>query len=245
MNREQYKAAVDSMSFSPDFQARTKALLFRTARGTKKKEMFGMKHKTFWRAAVAVACVALLSISAVAAVRWLTPAQVADTLQEPKLAEAFSAEEAVPMNETHEMGEYLVRLMGTTTGRGLSVLNPEVDQTHTYAVLAAERKDGAPVDFDQFTAASFHVLPVVKGRDPLEATDLYTGVSVGSFAEGGFAYWLVDMEGLAQYAGQPISLAVYQGIAPTMFQMAEDGTVSFKDGYTEPHALFGLITPEE
>lgn len=240
MNWNNYRKAVDAINFSPDFQERTVALLRQARCEVQRKETYTMKHKKLWKAAVAAACAALLSVSAFAAVQWLTPAQVADAVQEPKIAAAFAEEGAVPMDETQEMGDYLVRLAGTTSGKGLSVLNPDVDHSHTYAVLVAERKDGAPVDMQDITATSVHPLPLVKGHDPLTEEGLYAGVSTSYFVQDGLAYWLIDMEGLEPYAGETVYLAVYQGVAPNMFQMAEDGTFSFKDDYTEPRALFTL-----
>lgn len=240
MNWENYRHAIDSISFSPDFQERTIALLRRTVCGEQKKEKYAMKHKKVWRAAMAVACAAVLTVSAYAAVQWLTPAQVADIMQEPKIAQAFAGEEAVPMNETQETGDYLIHLAGTTSGKGLSVLNPDVEQSHTYAVLLAERKDGAPIGAEDFNASSFHPLPLVKGHDPLKEDSLFSGTSTFSFVQDGLAYWLVDMENLEQYAGETVYLAVYDGVAPTMFQMAEDGSFSFREDYTKLGALFTL-----
>lgn len=240
MNWNNYRKAIDSITFSPDFQERTLVLLRQTRHETQKKEMHTMKHKKIWKAAVAVACTLLLSISAYAAVQWLSPSQVADIMQEPKIAQAFAGEEAAPMNETQETGDYLIHLAGTTSGKGLSVLNPDVEQSHTYAVLLAERKDGAPIGAEDFNAASFHPLPLVKGHDPLKEDGLFSGTSTFSFVQDGIAYWLVDMEDLEQYAGETVYLAVYDGIAPTMFQMAEDGSFSFREDYTKLGALFPL-----
>ena len=72
MNREEYKAAIDSIPFSPDFQARTEALLRARLRETE-KETSKMNFSRSKKLAVLVAAaVALLAVS-VSAVLFLTP----------------------------------------------------------------------------------------------------------------------------------------------------------------------------
>lgn len=238
MNWENYRHAIDSISFSADFQDRTKALLRRTVCGEQKKEKYAMKHKKFWRAAVAAACAAVLTVSAYAAVRWLTPAQVADYLEEPGIAEAFSKEDAVLMDETRDVGEYKVHLLGTASGQGLSVLNPDTERSHTYVVLAVERHDGSPVTMDEMT--NYQLLPMVAGQDDNIAAELFNQRSVTYFELDGMVYWLWDMETLEKYADRTAYLAFYQGIAPSMFTMAEDGSFSVREDYADPCALFTL-----
>ena len=53
---------------------------------------------------LAAAAVALLAVTVSAAVLWLTPAQVAEELNDPMLAEAFQSEAAVILNETQTVG---------------------------------------------------------------------------------------------------------------------------------------------
>lgn len=238
MNWENYRHAIDSISFSPDFQERTIALLRRTVCGEQKKEKYAMKHKKVWRAAMAVACAAVLTVSAYAAVQWLTPAQVADYVKEPGIAEAFSNEDAVLMDETRDVGEYKVHLLGTVSGQGLSVLNPDAEQSHTYVVLAVERQDGSSVTLDEMTG--YQLLPMVAGQDESTAEELFSQRSVTYFELDGKVYWLWDMETLEKYADRTAYLAFYQGIAPSMFTMAEDGSFSIREDSTEPCALFTL-----
>lgn len=74
MNKEAYRAQVDAVSFSPDFQDRTMARLKTLAREKEKQAM----KKANWRTGfVAAAAAALLIVSAYAAVTLLGPKDVA------------------------------------------------------------------------------------------------------------------------------------------------------------------------
>ena len=111
MKRNEYQKAFDRLRFSPDFQARTEALLRDRVRETEKENQ--MTRKPFGKLAVlTAAAIALLAVSAAAAVLWLTPSQVAEELEDPVLAEAFESEDAVSINETRTAGDYTVTLLG-------------------------------------------------------------------------------------------------------------------------------------
>lgn len=72
-----------------------------------------------WILAAAVA-VALLALSVSAAVLWLTPAQVAEEIQDPLLAQAFAGEDAILVNESAQVDMYTVTLGGLVSGAGIS-----------------------------------------------------------------------------------------------------------------------------
>ena len=87
MDREPYRKALDDLSFSDDFQARTEALLRDRARDMEKERnmtKFGATKKTVLLAA---AMAALPAVSVSAAVLWLSPSQVAEHVEEPLLAQ--------------------------------------------------------------------------------------------------------------------------------------------------------------
>lgn len=92
MNREQYRAEMDAVSFSPDFQARTVARLTGLAREKEKKTM----KKANWRIGLAAAAVAaVLTVGAYAAVVMLGPREVAQRAGNEVLAAAFESGEAI------------------------------------------------------------------------------------------------------------------------------------------------------
>ena len=74
MNRREYRAQMDAVPFSPDFQDRTMARLEELAQ---KKEKNGMKKWNLRTGLVAAAVAAALTVTAGAAVMMLQPQDVA------------------------------------------------------------------------------------------------------------------------------------------------------------------------
>ena len=148
MNKETYRAQVDAVSFSPDFQDRTMARLKTLAREKEKQAM----KKANWRTGfVAAAAAALLIVSAYAAVTLLGPKDVAREAGKETLAAAFESESAIEVNETKTVGDYKVTLMGLVSGEGLNRvenLPNGVTRDKTYAVLAYTRTDGTAITED-------------------------------------------------------------------------------------------------
>ena len=73
MNWNDYRKAVDALPLSADFQERTEELVRRTAKIAElEKECISVKKKGFIKAVSIAAAVALLTVSAYAASRWLS-----------------------------------------------------------------------------------------------------------------------------------------------------------------------------
>ena len=105
-------------------------------------------NRTKKTALLVAAAVALLAVSVSAAVVWLTPAQVADRVEEPLLAEAFQSEDAIVLDESVTAGDYQITLAGMVSGEDLSVptdYNGEIINDRTYAVFRVARADGKPL----------------------------------------------------------------------------------------------------
>lgn len=238
MDWNSYKQEVDSLPFSADFQERTAALLCRQASELREKEYLLMKKRTVQKLAALAAVVALLSLTAFAAVRWLTPAQVADQLGQPLLAQAFQSEDAVLLNETVQAGDYSVTLEGLVSGRGLTDFGRETDENHTYAVVTLERTGGA-VDETMVAESAFTTL--VSGYEPCLVNNWTLGSSVIRFVQDGVLYCLLDVQNLALFADHTVYLAFSEGNpSPDTFAMAEDGTIGFAGSYTGLQAMFTL-----
>lgn len=95
MNRQNYRAAFDAVDFSPDFEERTLQKLAAMRHASEKEQNKMSMNRTKKITLLAAAAVALLAVTVSAAVLWLTPAQVAEELNDPMLAEAFQSEAAV------------------------------------------------------------------------------------------------------------------------------------------------------
>ena len=197
MNRDDYRRAVDALPFSTDFQERTEALVRQQAQS--KKECIVMKKRGLVRAVAIAAAVALFTVSAYAASRWLSPAQVAEQHRDPMLAQAFESEDAIRLDQSVQTENFCVTLAGLVSGENLSSWTSQADQARTYAVMILESLDGTPLNREDFPLADYTFTPLVY-------------------------------------------LAFYQGTAPDRdtFTMAEDGTISFVNGFEGPRALFTL-----
>ena len=204
MNREQYRAQVDALSFSSDFQDRTMARL------AQEKERKPMKKMNLKAVLLAAAVVAAMSVTAYAAIT-LAPRDVAQRAGNEALATAFEGEDAITVNETKTVGDYNVTLMGLVSGTGLSrveSLPDSVDQDKTYAVLAYARTDGADITED---VPDLTVSPLVEGYAPWRLNAWTLGGGVSSFAQEGVLYYLFECDNVEPFADHTVYLAVYPG----------------------------------
>ena len=204
MNREQYRAQVDALSFSSDFQDRTMARL------AQEKERKPMKKMNLKAVLLAAAVVAAMSVTAYAAIT-LAPRDVAQRAGNEALAAAFEGEDAITVNETKTVGDYNVTLMGLVSGTGLSrveSLPDSVDQDKTYAVLAYARTDGADITED---VPDLTVSPLVEGYAPWRLNAWTLGGGVSSFAQEGVLYYLYECDNVEPFADHTVYLAVYPG----------------------------------
>ena len=204
MNREQYRAQVDALSFSSDFQDRTMARL------AQEKERKPMKKMNLKAVLLAAAVVAAMSVTAYAAIT-LAPRDVAQRAGNEALAAAFEGEDAITVNETKTVGDYNVTLMGLVSGTGLSrveSLPDSVDQDKTYAVLAYARTDGADITEG---VPDLTVSPLVEGYAPWRLNAWTLGGGVSSFAQEVVLYYLFECDNVEPFADHTVYLAVYPG----------------------------------
>lgn len=176
MNRQDYRAAFDAVDFSPDFEERTLQKLAAMRQASEKEQNKMSMNRMKKVALLAAAAVALLAVTVSAAVLWLTPAQVAEELNDPVLAEAFQSEDAVILNETQTAGDYTVTLMGMVSGANISQWCADVQENRTYAVVSVVRTDGTPLteeNYDVVPCGAFTVTPLVSGYDP-RAVNVFT-----------------------------------------------------------------------
>ena len=208
MNKEEYRAQVDAVSFSPDFQDRTLARLMALAQEKEKKTMKTGKFRT---GLVAAAVAAALTVTAAAAVVMLRPWDVAQRAGNQALAAAFEGEDAITVNDTKTVGDYKVTLMGLVSGEGLSrveSLSGGVTRDKTYAVLAYGRTDGAAIEED---VPDLTVSPLVEGWAPWQLNAWTLGGNVYSFAQDGTLYYLFECDNVEPFADHTVYLSVYPG----------------------------------
>ncbi|MCI8474229.1 MAG: hypothetical protein HFF07_02690 [Oscillospiraceae bacterium] len=231
MNQKEYRAQVDAIPFSPDFQARTIARLAQLAQEKEQKTMQKGKFRIGLVAAVAAAA---LTITAYAAVVMLRPQDVAREVGNTTLAAAFEGEDAIAVNDSQTVGEYNVTLMGLLSGQGLSLvegLPDSITRDKTYAVLAYSRIDGDPItdDVPQLT-----VSPLVEGYAPWEVNAWTLEGGTHTFAQEGVLYYLFECDNVEPFADRAVYLAVYPGthLPPNAatFAISDEGHISVKTG---------------
>lgn len=232
--QKNYRKAFDALSFSPDFQEKTLALLQERAAALE-QERRKMKRKTkFLTAAVAAAAVMIVSVSAV--VLTLSPADVADRAGDPSLSEAFQTENALALNQVKTFGNYKITLEGMISGKGLSGLCQDVQSDRTYIVFAIESADGTPVD--DYPELSY--TPLVGGYHVCSVNAWTLRGGYTAFRENGVYYYLFDTESIEMFADHPVYFAIYEGGAPSIddFSMKKDGTIEMRE--TVSGAMFTL-----
>ena len=243
MNRQDYRAAFDAVDFSADFEERTLQKLA-AARQTSEKEQNKMSMNRMKKTVLlTAAAVALLAVTVSAAVLWLSPAQVADRVEEPLLAEAFQGDDAIVLDESVTAGDYQITLAGMVSGEDLSVptnYNGEIINDRTYAVFRVARADGEPLtDYPNLSYS-----PLVDGYHVRCVNAWTLGTTTQQFIEDGVVYCLFDCRNLEIFADHPVRFAIYEGGVPNtdLFSMAEDGTISLREGVVG--ALFTLPLDE-
>lgn len=237
-----YRKAFGELSFSADFQERTVDLLRNRARELEKERTDMTICKTKKIALLAAACIALLAVSVSAAYAWLTPAQVAEEHNQPLLAEAFQGPDAIAINETVETGDFSITLLGLVSGRNLDVLNQDLEQDHTYSVLALRRLDGTPLENETFDFSGYTMTPLVAGYSPTAVNNWTLSAFAQGLAKDGAYYYLLDTQSIEMFADRTVYMAFYEGFVPNndTFTVAEDGTIAFADDFSGVHALFTL-----
>jgi len=188
------------------------------------EEMADMAKKRYGRVPAAVLAVSLTlaigSTAVFAAWKYLSPAQVAEELNDRKLVEAFQGENAVPVDETQEYGGYRVTLLGAVSGKNISEYMPtdnkgNVEEDRFYAVVAMERADGSPMPStseDAYGENPFYVSPYIKGLDPKRYSLMSMGGGYSEFVQDGIQYRLLDMENIEIFADKGIYIGVSSGI---------------------------------
>jgi len=241
VNKEKYRTAFDAIPFSEDFQQRTVERLTRNLVDGKEEPM-KMTHR-FKALPIVAALAAILTISAAAVVLWLTPSETAQMLDDPTLAAAFESEDAVIIDQTVESEGYTFRLAGVVSGKELSDYASDLDGEKTYVVASLSHTDGTPIEEAGF---DFVFTPLVAGYQPRSVNTWTLGGGANAFVHGGVVYYLYEFETIEKFADRTVYFAMYEGgvPGPNTFEMADNGDISFVDGFEGPHALFTIPLDE-
>lgn len=206
-----------------------------------------MRKSSIRKSAVAAAIVCVLavsSITAVAAYRYLNPAQVAEEVSEnDALVKAFEGKDAIKINETQKNDKYEVTLLGMVSGAGLELYMPEdeedkLQQDYTYVVMAVAHTDGTAVSQDDQKCIS----PLIHGVDWMIANNGTMNTGLTTFIRDGVMYELIECDSLEKFAGRGVQIGVVDSFAEEnqAFAMDESGKYQKKADYKGTNFLFDL-----
>ena len=226
-------------------------------------QLKGVTHmKKFKRkkaATVVCACaiaLAVSSISVYAAWKYLMPDQVIEEMGRQyeqsywelgDLKEAFSADNAIYINETQSCGGFDVTLLGVTSGKNLTrykyIADGVEQEDRTYLLFAIEHESlelSSSQDFEGY----FEVFPVVMGYD----YETYRGVfehAVGGreFKKDGILYYMYECGNLEKFADHDIYMCVSDDLGLTEYSYLYDNDknmIARNEEYEGLNALFSL-----
>lgn len=219
----------------------------------KAKERKNMLHKKKISIAVAAAASTLLfaSVTALAAYHYLSPAEVAEEIEDDTLKEAFSGDDTVMVGETQESGGYRITLLGSVAGKNISDYIaiddtgiPEDDRIYT--IVAIERVDGTPMpdtSSDEYGKESFYVSHYIHGLDPNEYSIMSMGGGYSEFVKDGVMYRVMEMDNIEIFADRGIYVGVNSGAfydSEAYFYDENTGDITRNMAYEGVNALFVL-----
>lgn len=219
------------------------------------EEMTFMKKKKRRNmvAAASVITLGLLlgSTSAYAAWRLLTPKEVAEHHNDTKLAEAFSGEDAVFVNESQEYQGYRITFLGAVAGKDLSDYLAADEQSRLqndrfYSVVSIEHTDGTPMPDTSDPAYGqevFLVSPYIRGLDPVWNNIFTMNGGYSAFVENGVEYRLVELDNVEIFADRGLYLGVSSGTFydNNAYRFDEStGEITRNEAYGGVNALFTL-----
>lgn len=228
----------------PDEETRRNMLEWVLRHGYKSGKPEKRRSVRRWRS-WAAACAAVLVFSSVsivgyAAYRWLTGEQVAQKLDNQRLAEAFGQTQQEIQIKTVQ--DYEIAYIGSVSGKDISDkvgLSGEIDTGLTYAVVAVARTDGEVMK-DQIV-----VTPFIQGLEPWKYNIFTFGHgSARSIISDGVLYWVMETGNIEMFSDRTLYIAV-MGKHPDFeaFEYDPDtGLIAEKPDYEGLHVLFTMDT---
>ena len=214
----------------------------------KEKEYMKVRKKRIFiiTAAAVIACAA----TAAAAIRYLAPKEIAQSVSDNSLARAFESKDAVEVNETQEYGGYRVTFLGVISGSGLIDFTASADgvelEDRTYAVTAIEKSDGTPMPSasdDNYGEVSFLVSPLIKGLNPVHFNAFTMNGGYTDIVKDGILYRLAECDNVEMFADRGAYLCVSTSMSYDINAYNYDektGDITRNNNYDGLNALFEL-----
>ena len=211
-----------------------------------------MRKPFFKSARVAIAAVAVVlaagSITTYAAWKYLSMDEVAQGVENDKLAKAFQGKDAIRINESQTYGDYKVTLLGSTSGKSLTKFysNGIEHDDRTYVVVAIEKKDGSAMPKD-VGPSDFLVTPSIKGEKPWQCNSFLMHGAASSFVKDGVMYYLSEWDNYEVFAKRGVYLGVLDEAFcdNTSYNFDEKtGEITRNEDYEGLNALFTVPMDE-
>lgn len=234
MNWNDYRAVMDELPVSDDFEQRA-CVAMREACGLQGNSAVAPKRScrlsrlrtmgAFGKAAAVAAICLVLSGTAYAIASFDDLAEIAAGADFGKVAELFQQGEGVRIDETQQVGDFDITLLGLASGEALMPLTEGADKERTYAVLSLARSDGSPID-DEYLRQSAERFrengEVLEGESTVIDTSRFPK-DEDFFSVDQFVYELLDFTPLAIGEDGAIAGRAETGVA----DYVEDGVAYF------------------
>jgi hypothetical protein len=216
------------------------------------KENSAMKKGFKKRTAVpliAAALMLILSVTAFAAWKLLSPKQVAEKFGNQTLANAFEDKSAVEINKSTVSGGYRFTLLGIVSGKNLSAFkdsSQEIRPDRTYAVVSIAKEDGVKMpavrdkDYDQ---THFIMSPLIKGQIPWRVNIFTMNGGYSECVVDGIMYRMIECDSIEMFADRGLYLGISTGDSidnKTFLFDKKSGEISLNTAKKGASALFDL-----
>lgn len=238
--KKAYTEKMNSIGASDDFCENTVELIRQTVR---RKENIYMKRKPIKILAVAIAIVALFSVSAYAISSMLSAGDVAKRTGFTEISDLFDT--SVFEEQTISDENYTVTLHGVASGKRLDFVDgTEAESDRSYLVASIAKNDGTSLSV--LDGAPLQLSPLVSGLPSWKVNAWSLGTSAHGIEQDGVLYYLFDIGSLEIFADRTVYIAAYEGFAPNteVFTMKDNGEFAFNENYDGFKALFTLELDE-
>ena len=216
------------------------------------KKMLGRnKRRVPSVAAIAVLVLCLSSVTVYAAIKFLTPAEVVEEMQDEKLAEVFLSDKAVVINETQSFGDYNTTLLSIVSGELLSDYlyyngTGTIKTDRTYAVVAIEKVDGTPmpnISEDGYGELEIFASPLIGDYNPAIYNIASMSGNYTDITADGILYRVLECDNVEMFADHSLYICVTDGMFYNTDAYCYDdatGFISRNEEYAGLNALFEL-----
>ena len=234
--KEKYKDELSDICFSEGFEENTITLLVQAAERKDKDHMNKAIKKPTKILVAAVLIITVLSSTAFALSKLLSPGEVAEHVGEGQAAEYF--DEQIYVAESVTDKGYTVSFLGLVKGEKLKSKGIKADCS--YYVVAVAASDGSPLSLEKGNPLGMSV--IIEGYPAWRINTWSLGTSANGMEENGTLYYLYNCENLEIFADKNVYLAIYEGMLPGLdtITMNTDGTFEFAESYDGFKAMFRL-----